>query len=282
MKAKFVLAAAACATLLAGAPALADQHEHGKMDHSLHGPLHHGLMMAAQHESRAEDKARDQYRHPVETLAFFQVAPDMKVGELAPGGGWYTRMLASYLSEKGELVGLYRHPSFATSDPERQAQMRADAAAFPEKVSGWSGMSADRIKGFTTDALPEEELGTYDRIIVVRIFHHLFRTNSALAEIKAMRSLLKDDGMIGIVQHRAKMDAPYAYADGTKGYVREADVIAMMEANGFEFMGRSEINANPADSADHPRGVWELPPVWGGKSEELKKVGESDRMTLLF
>ncbi|MEZ5695595.1 MAG: methyltransferase [Sphingomonadaceae bacterium] len=277
MKAKFVLAAAACATLLAGAPALADQHEHGKMDHSLHGPLHHGLMMAAQHESRAEDKARDQYRHPVETLAFFQVAPDMKVGELAPGGGWYTRMLASYLSEKGELVGLYRHPSFATSDPERQAQMRADAAAFPEKVSKAGAVCRQTgSKGFTTDALPEER----ERNLALDPTHHRsaraahFPTpfvphqQRAGRDQKAMRSLLKDDGMIGIVQHRAKMDAPYAYADGTKGYVREADVIAMMEANGFEFMGRSEINANPADSADHPRGVWELPPVWGGKSEE--------------
>ena len=88
--------------------------------------------------------------------------------------------------------------------------------------------------------------------------------------------------MIGIEQHRAKANAPFAYADGSKGYLREADVIKFMEINGFEFAGKSQANANPKDSADHPEGVWELPPVLRTKREELKAVGESDRMTLLF
>jgi predicted methyltransferase len=94
--------------------------------------------------------------------------------------------------------------------------------------------------------------------------------------------LLKPDGLFGIEQHRAKAGAPDAYVDGSKGYLRQTDVIRMIEAHGFTLVGASEINANPADTADHPQGVWELPPSLRTKREELKAVGESDRMTLLF
>jgi predicted methyltransferase len=97
-----------------------------------------------------------------------------------------------------------------------------------------------------------------------------------------MRELLKDDGLLGIEQHRAKADAPWSYANGTKGYLRQQDVIDFMRVNGFELVGTSEISANPKDTADHKEGVWEMPPVLATKREDLKALGESDRMTLLF
>ena len=101
-----------------------------------------------------------------------------------------------------------------------------------------------------------------------------------------MRELLKPDGMIGIEQHRAKPDAPYAYTDGSKGYLREADVIKFMEVNGFTYVGKSETNANKKDPANWEGGVWTLPPMMRGAKEEdkarLQAIGESDRMTLLF
>ena len=134
----------------------------------------------------------------------------------------------------------------------------------------------------TLETIPEAEKGTFDRIIVARMMHNLLRWNNADSEIKAMRALLKDGGMIGIEQHRAKPNAPYAYADGSKGYLREADVIKFMEVHGFDFVAKSEANANARDSANYPEGVWELPPVLRTKREDLKAVGESDRMTLLF
>jgi predicted methyltransferase len=116
--------------------------------------------------------------------------------------------------------------------------------------------------------------------------HNLMRWNIADREIKAMRELLKPDGMIGIEQHRAKPDAPYSYTDGSKGYLREVDVIRFMEMNGFTFVGKSEANANPRDPANHPEGVWTLPPVLRNAKQEdkprLTAIGESDRMTLLF
>lgn len=233
-------------------------------------------------ERRAEDRARDQWRHPAETLAFFQVEQDMKVGEFGPGSGWYSRVLAPYLAERGRLVGIYADPTLASSDAERQQRIRNAAATFPGKAAEWTGQPAWRFGGMTLENVPETEAGTFDRILLIRALHGQMRDNIADSHIRALRSLLKDDGMIGIVQHRANADAPFAYASGSRGYLREADVIAFMQVHGFELVGSSEINANPADPANHEGGVWEIPPVWNSKDDAKKAIGESDRMTLLF
>ena len=282
---KLFLAAALPALAFAGA-VNAGHHKDG--DHANHGEAmfmqHHGeaLMAALNHPTRAADKPRDQYRNPAETLAFFHVAPHMKVGEYSPGGGWYSRVLGIYISGEGKLVGVYPNANLATNDPERQQGVRDAAAAFPERAAGWTGAPVDRFGGLSLDEIPEAEVGTFDRILVVRSLHGRMRDGIADSEIRAMRTLLKDGGMLGIVQHRAKADAPFAYASGSRGYLREADVIAFMQVHGFELAGKSEVNANPNDTADHPQGVWEMPPVWTTKREELKDLGESDRMTLLF
>ena len=275
------------ALALIGAPALAQDHGHHAghdqaMDHAKHSPMEHALHIAVANPNRAEDKARDVHRHPVETLTFFQVAPDMKVGEYAPGGGWYSRLLGNYLGEKGKLIGLYANPVTASTDPARQQRLRDTAAGFAAEVAGYTGLAADKFAGMTLDNIPAEQKGTFDRILVIRALHGITRAGTADTEIRAMRELLKDDGMIGIVQHRARADAPYSYTDGSKGYLRQADVVAFMELNGFELVGASEVNANPMDSADHAEGVWEMPPIMRTKREDLKDKGESDRMTLLF
>lgn len=206
----------------------------------------------------------------------------MKVGEYAPGGGWYSRLLGHYLGGEGQLVGLYANPLTATSDPDRQDRIRFQAAGFPEEVAGYTGIAAERFAGMTLESIPEDQRGTFDRILVIRMLHNMLRANTADSEIKALRELLKDDGMIGVVQHRAKADAPWSYANGTMGYLRQQDVIDFMRINGFELVASSEVNANPADTADHAGGVWEMPPVLRTKREDLKDKGESDRMTLLF
>lgn len=288
---KFFLAAALPALALAGA-ANAGHHKDSNHahhdDHAKHGEAmfmqHHGeaLSSALNHPTRAEDKARDPYRHPAETLAFFHVAPHMKVGEYSPGGGWYSRVLGHYLGGEGQLVGIFPNATLAAATPERQQGIRDAAAAFPTQVEGWTGLSAGRFSGLTLDAIPEDKVGTLDRILVIRSLHGRIRDGIADSEIRAMRALLKEDGMLGIVQHRAKPDAPFAYANGSRGYLRQADVIAFMQVHGFELVATSEVNANPNDTADHPQGVWEMPPVWTTKREELKDLGESDRMTLLF
>lgn len=239
------------------------------------------LSAAINHPTRAEDKARDVHRHPVETLAFFHVGPHMKVGEYSPGGGWYSRLLGHYLGGEGQLVGIYTNPLTATADPARQQRIRDSAAGFGKEVAGYTGLPAEKFSGLTLDQAASQK-GTFDRILVIRAMHNITRAGIADTEIRAMRELLKDDGLIGIVQHRSKADAPWSYANGSKGYLKQQDVIDFMRLNGFELVAASEINANAKDPANHPEGVWEMPPTLATKREDLKGLGESDRMTLLF
>ena len=233
-------------------------------------------------ENRAKDAARDIYRHPAETLAFFQVEPDMKVGEYAPGGGWYSRVLGNYMNADGKLVGLYFTPEEGVFDEKTRTQIREGAANFPAQVEKWTGRPAAQTAGLTLNGITEAHKGTFDRILVIRMMHNMMRWNFADSELKAMRDLLKPGGMLGVVQHRAPAGASGDYSNGTKGYLRQSDVIGLVEAMGFELVGTSEINANPRDTADHAGGVWEMPPALSTKREDLKGLGESDRMTLLF
>lgn len=234
---------------------------------------------------RDEDRARDKWRHPAETLRFFGVTPEMKVGEYAPGGGWYSRLLGLYLGPRGKLVGLFFDPTQPVFSEKTRQGLRDGAAKFPADVAGWSGQPAEHFAGMTLDTVPETEKGTFDRILVIRAFHNMLRLGIADGDLRKMRELLKPGGMIGIVQHRARPGTPYAYADGNMGYMLEDDVIKFVEANGFELVGRTEINANPNDPADWPDGVWTLPPnLRKGEVDRDRyiAVGESDRMTLLF
>ncbi|WP_372730869.1 class I SAM-dependent methyltransferase [Novosphingobium sp.] len=269
------------ASLGFSAPAVA-QHEGHAMAKAAIDPA---LAAAVADKSRATDSQRDKYRRPAETLEFFQVAPTMKVGEYAPGGGWYSRLLGLYLGPKGKLVGLFADATKGTE--QMQANVAKSVAKFPEEVAGWASMPADKFSALTLGAIPDAEKGTFDRILVMRALHNMMRSNVADSEIRKMRELLKADGMIGIEQHRAKADAPFAFTDGSKGYMLEADIIKLMEIHGFTFVGKSEANANPKDPANWPDGVWTLPPVLGGVKDDAEKarltaIGESDRMTLLF
>lgn len=243
------------------------------------------LELAVQNPKRNEESKRDIWRHPVETLSFFGVRPTMKVGEYAPGGDWYSHILAPYLGQQGHLTGLFFNPDSGAFSEKTQVGIKADAAKFGADIAAWAGMPVNHFSAFTLGAIPETEMGTYDRVLVIRMMHNLMRWNIADSEIKAMRSLLKPDGMIGIVQHRAKADAPYAISNGSRGYLREADIIKFMEVNGFELVAKSEVNANPKDTADWPEGVWTLPPTLTLKDKDRSRyeaIGESDRMTLLF
>jgi predicted methyltransferase len=156
------------------------------------------------------------------------------------------------------------------------------AQSLPAKAAGWTGVPAERIAAYNADAIPESLKGSVDRVLMIRSLHNLWRNGLLYRELMTVRDLLKEDGFLGIVQHRAKGDAPAAYTNGEKGYMREDDVIAMVEAHGFRYSGMTDVNANPKDTADHPQGVWELPPSLRTKREDLKAIGESDRMTLLF
>lgn len=236
-------------------------------------------------ELRGADKARDQYRHPKETLEFFQVKPDMVVAEYAADAGWYTKILAPLTAAAGKYVALGVSPSNPAWNAERKAQMAAFPTTYPERAAKATGIAADKIAAYVTNAVPAELQGKVDRILILRMLHNMNRWGTLGSELDAMHAMLAPGGMIGVEQHRAKADAPADYVDGSKGYLKEADVIAMFEKHGFVLAGKSEINANPRDPANHAEGVWTLPPNYALKDQDKDKytaIGESDRMTLLF
>lgn len=280
-----IIAIAAGALALCGAGlAAADHHVAAAASAApaLSPTAQRALTAALANPNRDADRARDVHRHPARTLAFFGVEPGMKVGEYAPGGGWYSRVLGNYLAPEGRLVGLFFTPDKGVFDEKARQGIRAAAAGFPAQVEKWTGRPAAGTAGLTLDAIGDADKGSFDRILVIRMLHNMMRSNFADSELKAMRALLKPGGMLGIVQHRAKPSAAGDYADGSKGYLRQKDVIGLVEAMGFELVSTSEINANPRDTADHPQGVWEMPPTLRTTREDLKALGESDRMTLLF
>ncbi len=271
-------ALAGLATLSPVAPAMADDHAAAP-----------SLAEVLAHERRDNDRARDQYRNPAETLAFFQVEPTQTVVEYGPGGGWYTRVLAPYLMPAGKYIAINQ------DSDGREYRSRAQEA----RSKGWTenfksglaeamGVEADAVTAFETDEMPEDVAGTVDRVLIFRSMHGLNIGNRADDVLKAARMMLNDDGMVGVVQHRAPEGASYNdYGARQRGYMRKADVIAIFEANGFELAAESEINANASDPANWERGVWTLPPVLATGEDDPRRseylsIGESDRMTLLF
>jgi predicted methyltransferase len=230
------------------------------------------------HARRDGDRARDRFRHPAETLEFFKIDPGMTVVDLSPGGGWYTRVLVPYLGENGTYIALNPDPS---SNERMKDYLGGLREKFPAKAQDWN-LEGAKVEAYNTNELTDERHGTVDRVLIFRWLHNLHRFGFLHSELNSMHALLAEGGMLGIVQHRAKPWAPAAYTDGNKGYLRQQDVIGLVEAHGFELVATSEINANACDSADHPSGVWEMPPSLRTKRDELKANGESDRMTLLF
>ncbi len=249
-------------------------------------PANAALEAALSSDIRAEDRARDKHRHPAETLAFFRVEPGMTVVDFMPAGGWYSRVLIPYLGAQGTYIAL--NPKLDSSLTGYWDSYRGTAEKFPAQAREWIGEGGAKVIGANTDDDLGALAGTADRVLIFREVHNMRRFGWLHDSLVAARKLLKDDGLLGVVQHRAKADASADYADGSKGYLREQDVIGLFQAHGFELVEKSEINANPADPANWEEGVWTLPPGYRGAQEdaarraELDAIGESDRMTLLF
>ncbi|PIX65988.1 MAG: hypothetical protein COZ43_08300 [Sphingomonadales bacterium CG_4_10_14_3_um_filter_58_15] len=278
---KLLMASAALAMLGGAVPAAANHHEKDGV-----AMTDASMQTVLNAETRADDKARDGYRHPAQTLNFFGVKPGQTVVEYGPGGGWYTRILVPYLADNGQYVAINADSSASSfSDRAREARTKSWPENFPMTAAKWTGVDAKKIMAFESDELPDDMKGKVDRILIFRSLHGMLNGNSADSELRALRDMLADDGMVGVVQHRAKPDASYAMSNGSKGYLKQASVVALFELNGFELVKKSEINANPKDMADYPGGVWTLPPVLGSGDTDKAKyeaIGESDRMTLLF
>ena len=224
---------------------------------------------------------RDKDRHPVETLDFFGFKPTMTVLEYGPGEGWYTELLAPALAKKGKLVVTNGDPN---GPPEERGTFYAERVKLlldssPELYGKVETVIVDpkapKISG---------KDGQVDMAIVMRSLHGMFNAGKLDEWLAAIHTSLKPNGVLGIEQHRAAPDAK-PEESAKKGYLPEKWVIERIEAAGFKLAGKSEINANPKDTKDHPEGVWALPPTLklGDKDrEKYTAIGESDRMTLKF
>lgn len=228
--------------------------------------------VASPHRSAA-NVARDAYRHPAETLGFFGVKATDTVVELYPGGGWYTEILAPLTKASGRLYvaapwkGLAGLQEKSKSAPDIYGALQY--AEFP-----------------ATGTHPSISANSVDVVLTFRNVHN-WRFGPAANPAKAFEdiyAMLKPGGVLGVVEHRLDEDADSAL-EQSSGYMKESSVIAFAEAAGFKLDRRSDVNANPRDTKDHPKGVWTLPPTLSLKDVDREKylaIGESDRMTLRF
>lgn len=231
------------------------------------------IAAAVAHSGRSEaNRARDPYRHPAETLAFFGVKPTDTVVEIWPGGGWYSEILGPLTKDKGKLYlatpqrGLDRTRELLAANP---ALGDATIALFPN-----------------ADGQMKVPDGTADVVLTFRNVHNWRFGGMENAQIAfdQMFAMLKPGGILGVVDHRLPEEMDSALEEKS-GYIKKSSVIGYARAAGFDLVAESDINANPGDSHDWPEGVWTLPPVLRKGDVDREKylaIGESDRMTLKF
>lgn len=261
----------AIALLACGAAPL---HAQTSADDALAAAVNSGLRTPAY-------RARDPSRHPLETLRFFGLLPTHTVIELAPGGGWYTEILAPYLRERGQLYAAH----YARDDPN--AGRRRARAAFEERLAR-SPALYDRV---TLGTLPEPPAydrladiappGGADVVLTFRNLHNWLEAGHLDESLRSFARALKPGGGFGVEEHRAAPGTSLAQMKSS-GYVTEDLVINRAQAAGFDLVARSEVNANPRDTKDHTKGVWALPPTLSNGATDRERyltIGESDRMT---
>ncbi|WP_310496665.1 methyltransferase [Sandarakinorhabdus sp.] len=233
--------------------------------------------IAGAHRSEA-NKARDAYRHPAQTLAFFGIKPKMTVVEISPAGGWYTEILAPGLKAKGKYIAAHNNPA-ASAGAARGVQNFKDKFVAKPDVFG-----AITVTAFGKDSYDIAPAGSADAVVSFRNVHNWHMAGFDQAAFNAFFAALKPGGTLGIVEHRLPEDRPDEQMKSS-GYMKLSNVTKLAAAAGFKLVGTSEINANPKDTKDYPKGVWTLPPNYAEGDVDKAKyaaIGESDRMTLKF
>nr|WP_315397449.1 methyltransferase [uncultured Duganella sp.] len=267
---RYLAAALATTTLFAAAGALAAEATDAKLQAAI----------AATTRTPANVQ-RDVYRHPYETLSFFGIRPNMTVVELAPGAGWYTEILAPYLRENGKLIlggADLAGPDERERNSAQRVMARLNANPVYNKVA--LGVFSPPRKYEYAPA------GSVDMVLTFRNIHNWIPLGPENMKtlFASVYTALKPGGVFGVVEHR--LPASKTQDDtASSGYMHEKYVIGLAEAAGFKLAAKSEVNANPKDTADHKGGVWALPPTYANKDEDRAKyqaIGESDRMTLKF
>jgi predicted methyltransferase len=247
-------------------------HEVARVD----APLQ--AIVAGDHRS-ATNKARDVYRHPVETLTFFGIKPADTVVELWPFGGWYAEILGPYLRDKGQYYAAAMDP--ASTNPGDLRYNESFNKMMAERPDLYSKVRVSVLAPGKMQIAPD---GTADLVVSFRNIHNWVWANIEKDVFAAAYRSLKPGGVLGIVEHRNN-DANFEPSQRGQAYVGESYAIKLIESVGFKLAGHSDINRNPKDTKDYPRGVWTLPPNYAEGDKDRDKytaIGESDRFTLKF
>ncbi|WP_420434390.1 class I SAM-dependent methyltransferase [Hyphobacterium sp.] len=240
------------------------------------------LEWAVSGDWRGENAERDRFRNPAETLTFLEIDPSSTVIEIWPGSGWYAEILAPWIAANG---GTYIAAHFAADSASEYR--RRSRAAFEDRFMDDERFGEIDLRGWGPADGGLGAPGSADAVLTFRNVHNWMRGGFTERAFADFHDVLRPGGILGVVEHRlpdTREQDPLA----SSGYVQEAYVIALAEEAGFELVAASEINANPLDTADHPNGVWTLPPSRRGWDEDgfdtapFAAIGESDRMTLLF
>ncbi len=228
----------------------------------------------------SEHKARDKYRHPQQTLEFFEVKENMTVVEIWPGEGWYTEILAPFLRNKGKLYAAH------FSSDSKQSYYKKGVENFVKKLHKQPRVfdKVDLTLLQPTNLMAIAPAESADRVLTFRNVHNWMKNDQAYLVFKAMYNALKPGGILGVVEHRNN-SLKSQDNKAESGYLSEDYVIALARNAGFEFLGKSEINSNSKDIKDYSGGVWTLPPTLALGDKNRNKylaIGESDRMTIKF
>lgn len=223
---------------------------------------------------RTADHNRDKYRHPMETLKFFGIAQDMTVVELWPHGGWYLRILAPYLRDKGKYYSVL-------TDAPADGEMAPYDKEVKTIIAGNQLYDKATVTVLSRGKEAIAPAGTADMVLTFRNIHNWLGDGYDKAAFQQAFKALKPGGILGVVEHRSDPNPTGTPA----GYVAQQDAIKLAESAGFKLVAQSEINANPKDTKNYPKGVWTLPPTYieGDKDRSrYEAIGESDRFTLKF
>jgi predicted methyltransferase len=235
------------------------------------------------------NRARDAWRHPVETLGFWGLKPGISVLEISPGAGWWTEILAPYAARTG---GRYITTGAVIEGPGATDAGRASRKAFEDRYSNAAVFGKVEVVPFSAATRGLGPPNSVDLAFTARNVHNWLGTPGRLDAVFAdLYAVIKPGGHLGVKDHRS--DPQPMKPGASDGYVSEAFVIEVAQKAGFVLDARSEINANPRDTKDHPFGVWTLPPVRNTAPNgsppnpafdrsRYDAIGESDRMTLRF
>ncbi len=226
-----------------------------------------------------KNKARDEYRHPKQTLEFFGVKPSDTLIEITPGGGWYAEILAPLLKGSGTYIAAVGKPT------KPQGEAAQDKSALQKLFEGNATEFGDaKSVEFDSKAPSLGAPASADVVLTFRNVHNWVMADTAPLMFKAFFDVLKPGGTLGVVDHRAAADADLDKIKKS-GYLPQDYVVKLATDAGFKLVAQSEINANAKDTKDYEKGVWTLPPTLTLGDQDKDKyvaIGESDRMTLKF